>query len=151
MSGRIGIVARNSFTFVANGLYDKKYDQALQIFSDFIQRWGSRDQIKRKTVHLFTQLRCIVLRGKASLYSHRAQKDKLFGEKWDENMLYFSTQKWASVLSDINKLKHNPLHKIYIIELFYYKQMIEAKLKFARWYRKNQKNKYNAAEIDDYT
>ena len=68
----------------------------------------------------------------------------LLGPMWNENYMQLSEILVAKgnaaqrkLFSDISNLKDYPLHKIYIIELFYYMQKIEAKLKFAQWYRKN--------------
>ena len=59
IDGRIGVVARNSFTFLANKFYDLKYEKSLPMVSKFIEKWGIKDEFERKTVNLFTQIRCI--------------------------------------------------------------------------------------------
>jgi hypothetical protein len=87
-------------------------------------------------------MKIIFRRGKAALLLHRARKDALSGSMWDENYMHLSEILVArgntaqkSLFSEINKLKDKPLHKIYVIELFYYRQKLDGKLKFAEWYR----------------
>ena len=87
LAGRVGIVARNSFTFVANSLYDKKYEASVPLVSNFIERWAFKDQIEKKTVSLFTSIRYIFKRGKQSLLNHRTRKDMLLGPMWEENFV----------------------------------------------------------------
>ena len=44
-----------------------------------------------------------------------------------------------------------PAKKIFITELFFYRWKIENKLKFAKWYRKKQEDKFKFEEISEFT
>lgn len=77
---------------------------------------------------------------------------------WNENYMHLSNilvskgnAAQRALFGDINKLKTDPLHKIYIIDLFYYRQKLDSKLKFATWYRKITDEKLAMNEIEEVT
>lgn len=93
------------------------------------------------------------------MLNHRSRKDMLLGPMWEENFVLLTeilmapkaTKDQKDLYRKITALRNEPLHKIYIIELFYYKQKLESKMKFAKWYRKTHEQKMAIGEIDKFT